>query len=119
MATPRPLTDEERANLVAFLDGELDPAASAVIEAKLALNPLARAEADELRRTWSLLDYLPRPQTSPEFTHQTLERLMALSPTVAPARPGWRVWIFPAGWTAALIVATALGVVGGKWLHRS
>src|SRR5262249_41070651 len=67
------LTDEDRANLVAYLDGELDAEAAQALEAKLSVDPTARAEADALKRTWELLDYLPRPEPSPSFTHRTLE----------------------------------------------
>ena len=66
MPNSSPLNERERADLVAWLDGELEGEA-------------ARAEADALRKTWELLDYLPRPEPSASFTHRTLSRL-------APAR---------------------------------
>src|SRR5262249_17230514 len=73
--TMRHLSDEDRANLVAYLDGELDEASAQALEAKLNTDPRARAEAETLRRTWELLDYLPRAEVSTSFTHRTLERL--------------------------------------------
>src|ERR1700730_16810679 len=112
-----PLTEEDRANLVAYLDGELEPSASSALEAKLSLNTQSRAEAEALRRTWSLLDYLPRPELSPRFTHDTLERLAAIRPTTTAPRRRWRAWVVGTGWGAALLVAGTFGFAGGKLLH--
>src|SRR5689334_13497098 len=78
------LSEQDRADLVAYLDGELPRPARHALEAKLSLDPRARAEADALRRTWELLDYLPRPQPSSGFTNRTLERISAQRP-----RPSW------------------------------
>jgi len=64
--------DDASAEMVAYLDGELDPKSAAAIEAKISLDPAARAEADALKRTWELLDYLPLPEPSPNFTQRTL-----------------------------------------------
>ena len=75
------LNEEDRANLVAYLDGELDEHAARDLEARLANDPRARAEAETLRRTWELLDYLPRAEASGSFTHRTLERLAVQSRT--------------------------------------
>ena len=75
MTEPSPRNEQEQADLVAYLDGELTGEAARTLEAKLSLDPQARAEADALRRTWELLDYLPRPEPSARFTHRTLERL--------------------------------------------
>ena len=43
------LNDEDRENLVAYLDGELDEASAQALESKLSLDPVSRAEADALR----------------------------------------------------------------------
>jgi anti-sigma factor RsiW len=43
-----PAPDPFEAELVAYLDGELDAAAARRVEAKLASDPAARARADEL-----------------------------------------------------------------------
>jgi anti-sigma factor RsiW len=107
------LNDNDRANLVAYLDGELDAESSRALEAKLNLDPQARAEAETLRRTWELLDYLPRPEPSPSFTNRTLEKLVVQHVTGAqPAarRRRWPVWLFGVGWAAALLVAAAGGL---------
>src|SRR5947209_12755642 len=104
-----PLDDDEREDLVAYLDGEADDDTARRVEAKLSLDPAARAEADTLRRTWELLDFLPRAEPSPSFTHRTLERVQPVRSTMVrpPPRP-WRRWALAAGWAAA-VVAAAVG----------
>src|SRR5579885_2470000 len=114
MANEPHLTERERADLVAYLDGELKGEAARALESKLQLSPEARAEAESLKRTWDLLDYLPRPEPSPRFTERTLSRLSPLSaaPTSALAAPSWRRWAWVAAWAAAVVVAFAAGWVG-------
>jgi anti-sigma factor RsiW len=107
------LNEEDRANLVAYLDGELDEAAARALEAKLSLDPEARAEADTLRRTWELLEYLPRPEPSASFTNRTLEKLAVQRTTgrrPAAGRRGWPWWALGLGWAAALLVAAGGGL---------
>src|SRR2546423_15225564 len=77
MAKLPPLSDEDRENLVAYLDGELDAKTARTLEAKLHLDAEARAEAEALRRTWEMLDYLPRPEPTATFSSRTLERVTA------------------------------------------
>jgi anti-sigma factor RsiW len=70
------LTPTERANLVAYLDGELaDPDARA-IATKLAHSATARREVEALEKTWDLLEYLPRPKASEDFTARTLSQVL-------------------------------------------
>jgi anti-sigma-K factor RskA len=108
---PPPFSEQDRAELVAYLDGELTGEAARAMEARIALEPAVRAEADALKRTWDLLDFLPRPEPSPSFTARTLSRLGPLSRSSATAglrRPLWRRLAFGGGWAAA-VVAAALG----------
>ena len=70
-----PLSEDEKSELVAYLDGELDDAATQAVEAKVATNPDARAELDALKQAWGMLDYLPKASPSPNFTNRTMERL--------------------------------------------
>jgi anti-sigma factor RsiW len=104
------LSEEERANLVAYLDGELDEAQARVLEARLSNDPRARAEAESLRRTWDLLDYLPRTEASTSFTHRTLEKL-AVQTGVRPIarRRRWPWWLRAAAWAAAVLLAAGVG----------
>jgi anti-sigma factor RsiW len=115
------LSDEDRANLTAYLDGELDEAASQALEAKLSQDPQARAEADALQQAWGLLDYLPKPEPSASFTHRTLERLsLEMKPSTGkmPAA-GRRVrWATGLAWAAAVLAAVGAGVGAGYLLGR-
>jgi hypothetical protein len=69
------LTPSERADLVAYLDGELAEPESQAISTKLAHSATARREVDALERTWELLDFLPRPKASEDFTARTLSEV--------------------------------------------
>ena len=122
MAKLPPLDDNDREDLIAYLDGELDEEAARRVEVRLHLDAEARAEAEGLRRTWDLLDYLPRPEPSATFTSQTLDRISAFRPA-APgkaAAPRWRPWALGVGWAAALLLASAgaFAAVSG-WPKRS
>ena len=66
------LTPDDRSNLVAYLDGELNDAQARAMATKLTQSVTARREADALRKTWELLDLLPRPKASEDFTARTL-----------------------------------------------
>lgn len=112
-----PMTEKDRMDLVAFLDGELRGSAAHRIETRLSLDPQVRAEADALKKTWDLLDVLPRAEPSPLFTSRTIEKLTVAKtkPTVpgVPPRPlPWKPWALGVGWAAALFVATYVGFAG-------
>jgi len=111
MANHSSLSDEDRENLVAYLDGELDEEAARALETKLNLDPKARTEAEQLHRAWDLLDYLPRPEPSASFTNRTLERVSVLRPTLTANGTGrrWRSWAVGVGWAAAVLLAGAGG----------
>ncbi|MFO0928900.1 MAG: hypothetical protein U0736_18080 [Gemmataceae bacterium] len=107
-----PLSPAERAELVAYLDGELSGDAARAVEARISLNPHVRAEAESLRRTWDLLDYLPRTDPSPRFTERTLSRIdppPAVDPVASIPLRGrlrwWRPMVLGLGWAALLLVA--------------
>ena len=77
-----PAPDPFEAELVAYLDGELDAPAARKVEARLATDPEARARAAALKKSFDLLDYLPKPEPSANFTTRTLE---LLPPVKSPA----------------------------------
>jgi hypothetical protein len=92
-------------DLVAYLDGELDPAAARELEDRLALDPALRAKADALRRSFALLDALPRPDPPADFTARTVT--LARKPIPVP---GWRLRR-PAVVAAVVLLAGSLGAV--------
>jgi anti-sigma factor RsiW len=107
MTMPDPLSEKDRTDLVAYLDGELDEEAARSLESRLNQNPTMRAEADSLRRTWELLDYLPRAEPSSSFTNRTLDRIVTQpSRALSPIRRRWLLW---GGWAAAVLLAAVGG----------
>src|SRR5436190_11600241 len=116
MTNKSAFSEEERENLIAYLDGELEGEAARVLEAKLSLDPAARAEADSLKRTYDLLDFLPRPEPSPNFTNKTMSRIAPLKTAsrslALPRRVPWRLVLAGAGWAAALVLAAWGGYAG-------
>jgi len=112
MAEHTPLNEEERADLVAYLDGELDARTARSLEAKLQADPKVRAEAESLRQTWELLDYLPKPEPSPAFTQQTITRVSAMRPALTRTQQkSWRPWAIGVGCAAALMLVAFGGYV--------
>jgi len=77
MAKLMRLSAEQRENLTAYLDGELDEAATHEIEQMLASSEVARHEVDMLSRTWDMLSVLPTHKASGEFTRKTITSLRA------------------------------------------
>jgi anti-sigma factor RsiW len=120
MSDPKPpLSEQEREDLSAYLDNELDDETAQAVEARLNVDEKVRAEADALKRTWDMLDYLPRAEPSPSFTHRTMSRISALRPAATqPARadtpgPPWRRRL---GWAAAMALAAAAGFAAVTFL---
>jgi anti-sigma factor RsiW len=107
MAEHPPITDADREELVAYLDGELDAAGQQRVETRLSLEPKVRAEVEALKQTWEMLDYLPRAEPTAEFGTRTLDAADALR----PGRAGRRVpvWAASAAWAAAVVAAGVLG----------
>lgn len=69
------LSAEQRDDLVAYLDGELPDGLANAIDQVLARSEVARHEVEALARTWEMLDALPVPKASPEFTDRTMTTL--------------------------------------------
>jgi len=118
MAKQQPLTEEERAELVAYLDGELPKSAVRTLEAKLTTDPRMRTELETLRKTWELLDHLPKPTPSPDFASRTLDRVstIRMPPRQLKSHGGWRPWTMGASWAAAVILALLIGYQGGYFV---
>ncbi|MCI0457244.1 MAG: hypothetical protein L0Z62_09725 [Gemmataceae bacterium] len=114
------LNDQDRTDLSAYLDGELDEATTHALEAMLANDPQARAEAESLRRTWELLDYLPRAEASTSFTHRTLERLAVQTAARPILRLRGRVpwWLLAASWAAAILLAAGGGLTAANLIWQ-
>jgi anti-sigma factor RsiW len=111
------LSDDERAELVAYLDQELSESEARAVEARLTTDPALRAEAESLQRAWGLLDMLPRAEPSPTFSHKTIERLTLEGAGRATGRvlSSRRRWLWGLGWAAAVLLVAGAGfVIGGR-----
>jgi hypothetical protein len=97
------LTTEQRANLTAYLDGELDDDDAQQIEQVLSQSEVARREVAGLSRTWDLLDHLPRTRASEQFSTNTIASVQLEAARSAPHR-------LPAA------PATRRGTVWGLWM---
>ena len=98
--------------LVAYLDGELDPESSRRIEELLATDAEVRRRLQEMERTWDLLDDLDAAPVGGQFTQSTLEMVAVAaqkdvdqSMAEAPRRRRRRALAA----TGALLVAVVLG----------
>jgi hypothetical protein len=113
------LNPEERANLVAFIDGELTEAESRSIATKLTLSATARREVESLKKTWELLDYLPRPAASSAFPERTLTALKSLESGDRAWKQDAGTWMGFAAKGALLLLAAAglllIGFVLTRW----
>lgn len=110
--------DDDREDLIAYLDGELDDEHSHAVEARLQTDPRARAEAESLKRAWELLDFLPRSEPSPNFTQRTLDRLPSLSGS-GKGRPWSRMkaGLVAVGWVASLFLFALGGYAGFNYVY--
>jgi hypothetical protein len=101
-----------RDNLVAYLDGELSEQDMQQLDEVLISDPLARTEVDQLRQTWDLLDVLPRPVVTEEFSAQTMAAIQAIKHEEQPRTSEWpRRGLFAAGWLIAVSVSAIAGVL--------
>jgi anti-sigma factor RsiW len=111
------MNEQEREELVAYLDGELDAETARALEARLSRDPKARAEAETLNKTWELLDYLPKPAPSTNFTNKTMDRITGIMRRLPPPRRQrpWPVWVIGTCWAAAVLLAAGVGWGASRW----
>lgn len=73
MSNIKRLKPEDRENLVAYLDGELDDSTAGAVDEILSESQVARHEVEMLTRTWEMLDLIPKEEASEDFTQTTLQ----------------------------------------------
>jgi anti-sigma factor RsiW len=113
MTDDKTLTSEEEIDqeIVAYLDGELDPAAAARVERRMAEDPRYSARINQLEKTWDLLDSLGPAEADDSFTHSTVAMvaLKAQEDVQAGNQAAHRRrWL---NWTGLTAVALAAGAV--------
>jgi anti-sigma factor RsiW len=115
-------TEEERENLTAYLDGELEEKLAAEIEHKLTRSEVARREVDILSRTWDMLSLLPRTNVAADFSQKTMAiAKQAEGPALLDRSKQWLVHgrraAFLAAWAAGICVAAAVGFrITNQWV---
>ena len=113
---------ELREQLTAYLDGELDAAATRDIERRMAREPQVQEELRQLQQAWDLLDRLPLSEVDAKFTRSTVE-MIAVQVEQEAEPPAGRFWTrSPWLWRAAgLAIACAAGfaIVQGAWPDRN
>ncbi|MFO0800787.1 MAG: hypothetical protein U0804_25250 [Gemmataceae bacterium] len=114
---PDDAPDHTEVELVAYLDGELDAAAARRVEARIAADPKLRARAEALKRSYDLLDFLPKPEPSAAFASRTLDRLPAVksSPAAPPVQPTEPVPVAHPSGTGTLILTPVPPPGAGTW----
>lgn len=106
-------TAEERDNLTAYLDGELDESSATKIEQKLTRSEVARREVEILERTWEMLSLLPRASASGEFSQKTLaiarqEEIPFADRAANLVKVGRRIGVLSA-WSIVLLIVAIFG----------
>ena len=111
------LSTQQRSDLVAYLDGELNETASREIERILTHSPVARNEVEVLMRTWEMLDALPMRSASEDFTERTMSTIRIDDYREPLSEKLWfqrtRRGVIIAGWVAGLVVAAVIGFSAG------
>jgi anti-sigma factor RsiW len=114
------LSPTERANLVAYLDGELNDAESRAIATKLTNSATARRELELLEKTWELLEHLPRPRASEQLTTRTLTQMHLIAQQGGQMESAFRALAQRVGRVAAAVgaslAACLLGYALTQWV---
>ena len=125
MTDDEPDVDPVDAELIAYLDGELEPADARELEDRLDADPKLRSRAEVLKRSFDMLDFLPKPEPSPTFATRTMDKLpvsgskpaissssattMTPAPLSSLALPTPRAG-FPWTWAAGVLLAAGLAL---------
>jgi anti-sigma factor RsiW len=114
------LTPDERADLVAYVDGELPEAMQRALSTKLTQSATARREVEMLRKTWELLGHLTFPEVDPRFSERTITEIRRLelgNPAWSSSVKALSGRLMLAGAYALLgIVSLGIGYAATRWL---
>jgi anti-sigma factor RsiW len=114
------LTPDERADLVAYIDGELPDASSRALSTKLTQSATARREVELLKKTWELLGHLSFPQVEPGFAERTITEIRQIevkSPAWESSVRSLSSWAVQAATYAVLaILGVGAGYGATRWL---
>ena len=124
---------EQLTDLVSYLDSELDQTRMNEVELQLLNDPSMRTLADELERSWGLLDSLDEVSVDPQFTQKTMASVSsaAISERSATSKESHSVvgWASRAihnpkiqsvvGWLIVGILCTFIGLVIGRMFQQN
>lgn len=113
--TDEPEADPVDAELIAYLDGELEPAAARELEDRLDADPNLRARAEGLKRSYDLLDFLPKPEPSPTFATRTMDKLPVSGTRPAVSTAETAATPAPAGFSSLSFTGMQPAAGGPSW----
>jgi hypothetical protein len=90
--------DAAEEELVAYLDGELEPAARGRLEQRLAREPALREKLRRTQQAWDALDLLPQTHADETFANTTMQMTVAevVKDYESPQKKGAKRDFFPA-----------------------
>ena len=113
------LTPDERADLVAYLDGELPEVVARAIATKLTHSATARREVEMLKKTWELLGHLPLPQVDTQFSERTVTQIRRRKLKAPGWEPRVKSWALRSSHVVIYLVLCAVGLgfgyVATRW----
>ena len=112
MADAPPTTPHPLEQLVAYLDGELDGEQSAAMETRLRNDPKLRRMAEELDRTWGMLDALEPVAADEEFSQQTVQTVISTDSPALERRPRSVAGFLSAAVRSQALMWFGIGVIG-------
>jgi hypothetical protein len=112
------LTPDERADLVAYVDGELPEGHAQTIATKLTKSATARREVEMLQKTWEMLDYLALPQVTEHFSEKTVSHIRRLELQSRSWEPILAAWSARVGRLAVYLVLAGMSLGLGYSLAR-
>ncbi len=117
------LSTEDRDNLAAYLDGELDDDSTRRIESVLSNNTVARNDVEILARTYEMLDVLPREKAPTDFAEQTIATAKLESYKKPLSEEPWfrktQQALVLLTWTAFMVAAATFGfAISNQWIER-
>ena len=114
------LSPDERADLVAYVDGELPEATSRALSTKLTQSATARREVEMLNKTWELLGRLPFPEVDEQFSERTATEIRAIdlrSPAWEASVQSWSSrGVEAAAYVVLAALAMGIGYGATRWL---
>jgi hypothetical protein len=116
------LTEEERASLVAFLDGEVSDSLAQSLEEKVARSVSVRREVEALEKTWELLEWLPRAEAPADFATKTISRIHSrqLHAELVESRikHGATLVAKAVAWAACMVAVASIGFSSIRYVWR-